>query len=163
MAGARIGMRSVLAAVGRLKSGPMHDLYQEYAGRLGRGPLGSLELREVEERRPLPSRERIAREAELLRAALPEGAVRIALDERGKSLESAAFAERLGGWIDDGRRAVGFWIGGADGLHPDLRAEADLLLSFGPMTWPHLLVRALLAEQLYRAETILIGHPYHRV
>lgn len=155
-------MRSVLAAVGRLKSGPMRDLYLEYAGRLGRGPLGPLELREVEERRPLPSSERVAREAELLRAALPEGSVRIALDERGKALDSDAFARQLGGWLDDGRRVVGFWIGGADGLHPDLRAEADLLLSFGAMTWPHLLVRSLLAEQLYRAETILTGHPYHR-
>lgn len=155
-------MRSVLAAVGRLKSGPTRDLYLEYAGRLGRGPLGPLELREVEERRPLPSGERIAREGELLRAALPEGSVRIALDERGKALDSDAFARQLGGWIDDGRRVVGFWIGGADGLHPDLRAEADLLLSFGAMTWPHLLVRSLLAEQLYRAETILTGHPYHR-
>ncbi|WP_119167152.1 23S rRNA (pseudouridine(1915)-N(3))-methyltransferase RlmH [Algihabitans albus] len=155
-------MRSVLAAVGRLKPGPMRDLYADYAGRLGRGPLGPLELREVEARRPLPSSERMLREAELLRAALPEGAVRVALDERGRSLDSDAFAQHLGGWIEDGRRVVGFWIGGADGLHADLRAEADLLLSFGSMTWPHLLVRILLAEQLYRAGTILTGHPYHR-
>ena len=104
----------------------------------------------------------MAREAELLRAALPRGAVRIALDERGKTLDSAAFARRLGAWCEEGRPALGFWIGGAEGLHPELRAEADLVLSFGAMTWPHLLVRALLAEQLYRAETILTGHPYHR-
>ena len=135
-------MRSVLAAVGRFKPGPLRDLYADYAGRLGRGPLGPLELREVDERRPLPAADLMAREADLLREAF--------------------FARRLEGWILEGRPAFGFWIGGADGLHPDLRAEADLLLSFGKMTWPHMLVRVLLAEQLYRAETILTGHPYHR-
>ena len=155
-------MRSVLAAVGRFKPGPLRDLYADYAGRLGRGPLGALELREVDERRPLPAADLMAREADLLREALPARAVRIALDQRGKALESEVFARRLEGWILEGRPAFGFWIGGADGLHPDLRAEADLLLSFGKMTWPHMLVRVLLAEQLYRAETILTGHPYHR-
>jgi 23S rRNA (pseudouridine1915-N3)-methyltransferase len=155
-------MPVVLAAVGRAKPGAMRDLFEDYAGRLGRGPLGALELREVEERRRLGPSELIAREAELLRAALPEGAVRIALDERGRSLDSESFARRLGSWLEEGRRTLGFWIGGADGLAPELRAEAELTLSFGTLTWPHMLVRVMLAEQLFRAETILTGHPYHR-
>jgi 23S rRNA (pseudouridine1915-N3)-methyltransferase len=155
-------MAVILAAVGRMKAGPLKAAFDDYAGRLGRGPLGALELREVEERRPLPPAELMAREAELLRAGLPAGAVRVALDERGRALDSAAFARRLGAWLEEGRRTLGFWIGGADGLHPDLRREADLLLSFGAMTWPHMLVRVMLAEQLFRAETILSGHPYHR-
>lgn len=155
-------MPVMLAAVGRAKPGPMRDLFEDYAGRLGRGPLGGLELREVEERRPLAPAELTAREAELLRAALPAGAVRIALDARGQALDSEGFARRLGTWLDEGRRTLGFWIGGAEGLAPDLRAEAELVLSFGRLTWPHMLVRTMLAEQLFRAETILTGHPYHR-
>nr|WP_243451741.1 23S rRNA (pseudouridine(1915)-N(3))-methyltransferase RlmH [Sphingosinicella soli] len=86
----------------------------------------------------------------------------VALDERGDTLPSAAFAERLGRWRDDGVREARFLIGGADGHDAETRAEADLLISFGKGTWPHLLVRAMLAEQLYRATSILAGHPYHR-
>ena len=88
--------------------------------------------------------------------------VNVVLDERGSALSSMDFAKKLQGWRDGGRREARFWIGAADGHDQPLREEADLLLSFGPATWPHLLVRAMLAEQLFRATAILAGHPYHR-
>ena len=99
-------------------------------------------------------------EAALLARAIPEGAVVVGLDERGALLSSPDLAGRLGGWRDEARD-VAFVIGGADGLG-GVRARADLLVSFGPMVWPHLLARVMLAEQLYRAATILAGGPYHR-
>jgi 23S rRNA (pseudouridine1915-N3)-methyltransferase len=98
-------------------------------------------------------------------AALPAkagGLVVVALDERGKALASEAFARRIAGWRDGGAQDLAFLIGGADGHAPAVRERADFLLSLGPMTWPHLMVRAMLAEQLYRAQQILAGHPYHR-
>jgi 23S rRNA (pseudouridine1915-N3)-methyltransferase len=88
--------------------------------------------------------------------------VTIALDERGPALSSAELARKLEGWRDGGKREARFLIGGADGHDDASRAQADLLLSFGPATWPHLLVRAMLAEQLFRATSILANHPYHR-
>jgi 23S rRNA (pseudouridine1915-N3)-methyltransferase len=94
--------------------------------------------------------------------ATPANSVTIALDERGEALSSMAFAKKLEGWRDGGKREARFLIGAADGHGPDIRAGADLLLSFGPSTWPHLLVRAMLAEQLFRATAILANHPYHR-
>ena len=109
-----------------------------------------------------PGRQQAEAESMQLLAAVPEGAVVVALDERGQDLSSGAFAERLARWRDDGARAVAFLIGGADGLAPAARERADLLLALGRMTWPHMLVRVMLAEQLYRATTILAGHPYHR-
>lgn len=151
-------MRLWLAAVGRAKPGPELDLFQQYARRL----TPALTLREVEEKRPLPVPERKLREGELLLAAIPAGAIVVALDERGKSIGSEVFAERLGRWRDDGVGDVAFLIGGADGHGDAVRARADLLLSFGAMTWPHMLVRAMAAEQLWRAQAILSGHPYHR-
>jgi 23S rRNA (pseudouridine1915-N3)-methyltransferase len=151
-------MRLVLAAVGRLKSGPLKALERHYAERI----TWPLLIREVEERRKLPPRELKAREGALLRAAVPPGATLVALDERGSELSSDAFALRLGRWRDDGVAELAFVIGGADGLDPLLRADADLVLSLGRMTWPHLLARGLLLEQLYRAQQILAGHPYHR-
>jgi 23S rRNA (pseudouridine1915-N3)-methyltransferase len=155
-------MRMTLIAVGRAKPGPVRDLYHHYAERLGHGPLGGLALKEVEERRPLSPEELERREAELLGAALPKGARLIALDERGKTLASGDFAALLGRWRDEGLAELAFAIGGAGGLDPSLREAAALTLSLGPMTWPHMLTRALLAEQLYRAQSILTGHPYHR-
>lgn len=134
------------------------ELYRDYVSRLP----WDVSLKELVERRKLPPASRLAREAELFAAAIPKGAVVVALDERGKLLTSEAFAKRLGAWIDQGRGDAAFLIGGADGLSDAVRARADLVLSLGPMTWPHLLVRALLAEQLYRAFTIIGGHPYHR-
>jgi 23S rRNA (pseudouridine1915-N3)-methyltransferase len=154
-----------LIAVGRAKPGPVRDLYEHYAGRLGqggRGLLGELDLKEVEERRPLPPGELKRREAELLLGARPKDARLIALDERGKTLTSGDFAALLGRWRDEGLGELAFVIGGADGLDASVRKAAALTLAFGPMTWPHLLTRALLAEQLYRAQSILTGHPYHR-
>lgn len=151
-------MKILITAVGRLGRGPANELFEEYRRRL----LWPLTLKEVAERRPLPPARLKAREGELLLAALPKGPVKVvALDERGESLDSAAFARRLGRWRDEGC-AVAFLIGGADGLADAVRARADLVLSLGRMTWPHALVRALLMEQLYRAQAILSGHPYHR-
>ncbi len=151
-------MRLWLAAVGRARPGPEAELFRAYGGRL----QPELQLREVEEKRKLPPPERMAREAELLLAALPAGATVVVLDERGQAMPSRAFAERLGRWRDDGIADLAFVVGGADGHGDAVRARAGLLLSLGPMTWPHMLVRVLLAEQLWRAQSILAGHPYHR-
>jgi 23S rRNA (pseudouridine1915-N3)-methyltransferase len=117
---------------------------------------------EVEERRPLPSPELKTREAGLILAALPPGARLVALDERGAAWSSIELANRLASWRDAGTGAVAFAIGGADGLGTAVIERADAVLSLGSMTWPHLLVRGMLLEQLYRAQQILAGHPYHR-
>lgn len=151
-------MRITLAAVGRDKSGPTRDLYQHYVKRLN----WPFNLREVEEKRPLPSAGLKLREAELLRDTIPKGAVLVALDERGKNLSSPEFAQMIGQLRDNSVQDLAFIIGGADGLHESLRDDATRSISFGRMTWPHMMVRALLAEQLYRAQSILAGHPYHR-
>ena len=105
----------------------------------------------------------MAAEAALLQKALPSGAVVVALDERGKVKTSPEFANDLTRWRDDGRQDIAFIIGGADGIDPALRARVDAKLSFGKMVWPHMMVRVMLAEQLYRAASILAGSPYHRV
>ena len=155
-------MRLLIVAAGRARAGAARALYEEYRERLA----WPLELIEVEEKRALPAEKRRAREAELLLGALPrKGGTRpvvVALDERGKSLTSAELAARLGAWRDQGIGDIAFLIGGADGHGEAVTQRADLVLSLGRMTWPHLLVRALLAEQLYRAQSILAGHPYHR-
>jgi len=151
-------MRTHLIAVGRMKSGPERELYGHYSARLNPAPL----MREVEEKRNLPSAQLKVREGELLLGAVPDGAHVVALDEKGRKLGSQAFAKRLGEWRDDGVRDVAFVIGGADGLDKAVLQRANLVLSLSDMTWPHMLVRGLLAEQLYRAGAILSGHPYHR-
>ncbi|HKX11251.1 MAG TPA: 23S rRNA (pseudouridine(1915)-N(3))-methyltransferase RlmH [Stellaceae bacterium] len=151
-------MRLLIAAVGRIKAGPLADLQSEYVKRLG----GSIAIKEVEERRALPAEQRKAREGELLLAVLPEDAVVVALDERGKTLASTGFAERMQRWQTDGVKTLAFVIGGADGLAQPVVQRAGLSLSLGAMTWPHLLARILLLEQLYRAQQILNGNPYHR-
>jgi 23S rRNA (pseudouridine1915-N3)-methyltransferase len=156
-------MRIVICAVGRARTGPLRALYEEYAGRIdGMRLFGRTELREVEERRTLPPLELKAREADLLSQSIPKGAAVVALDARGQSLSSEAFAARLGKWRDAGVADLAFVIGGADGLDKPLIDKAAFVLSLGAMTWPHLLARAMLAEQIYRAATILQGHPYHR-
>ncbi|MGF1609574.1 MAG: 23S rRNA (pseudouridine(1915)-N(3))-methyltransferase RlmH [Kiloniellales bacterium] len=155
-------MRITIAAVGRAKAGPARDLYDFYAARLSERQLGALTLKEVEARGHLPPEELKAREAELLLGALPASARLIALDERGRSLDSAGFAALIGGYRDQGLQELAFAIGGAEGLGQAVTERAELLLSLGALTWPHLLVRGLLAEQLYRAQCILTGHPYHR-
>ena len=151
-------MRMLIAAVGRAGRGPVQAQFDDYAKRL-RPPL---ELVEVEERRPLPAPALKAREAELLLGAVPAGALLIALDGRGKVLSSEDLAKQLAAWRERAPKALAFTIGGADGLDDSLLTKADFTLSLGPMTWPHMLVRVMLAEQLYRASAILAGHPYHR-
>ncbi|HRO12531.1 23S rRNA (pseudouridine(1915)-N(3))-methyltransferase RlmH, partial [Amaricoccus sp.] len=120
--------------------------------------LGPARVVEIEDRRGGGP----GAEAALIAAALPKGASLAALDERGRALDSPGFARLLRDAADGGARELAFAIGGADGLDPALRDRADHLLSLGPMVWPHLLVRAMLAEQLYRAASILAGTPYHR-
>jgi 23S rRNA (pseudouridine1915-N3)-methyltransferase len=151
-------VRLHVIAVGRLKPGPLKDLEQHYAGRI----TGPLAIREVEERRKLPPAELVEREGAALLSALPRDAVAVALDGRGTALGSEGFAARLAAWRDGGAGDVAFLIGGADGLSEAVRRRAQLVLSLGPMTWPHFLARGMLLEQLYRAQQILAGHPYHR-
>ena len=117
---------------------------------------------EVEERRSLPPEQLKLREGELILGALPAGVPFVALDERGTQWSSRALAERIAAWRDQGESQLVFAIGGADGLHRAVLDRADVILALGSMTWPHLLVRGMLLEQLYRAQQILAGHPYHR-
>ena len=151
-------MNSIIIAVGRWKRGPERELFDHYAARMRPPP----ELREVEERRNLPPEELKSKEAELLLAAVPDGARVVALDGSGKALSSLHLAETIGRWRDEGVRQTAWLIGGADGHGGAVLDRADLRLSLGPQTWPHLLVRAMLAEQLFRAQSIHAGHPYHR-
>ena len=159
-------MRIVVIAVGRLKQGPERELAERYATRFddaGR-KLGfrGLDVREIAESRAREPSARIAEEATAISAAIPENSVLVALDERGENIDSAAFARRLGQWRDGAIAHAIFAIGGADGLSPDLRGKAKITVAFGAATWPHQMVRVMLLEQLYRAATILAGHPYHR-
>lgn len=158
-------MRLHIAAIGRMKQGPERELVSRYLDRaVASGkPLGltGFEVSEFPESRASSAASRKSDEARALAAALPEGIV-VALDERGKTLGSEDLARRIARWRDDGKAAASFVIGGADGLDPAFVSTADLTLSFSPLTWPHQLVRIMLAEQLYRATTILSGHPYHR-
>lgn len=158
-------MQVRIAAVGRLRDGPMRALLDDYAGRIeatGR-PLGfpRLDICEVEAPKGLSGAARRRSESELLAGAAGE-AERVILDERGENLSSDALARRLERWRDGGARRVAFLIGGAEGHDPSLLASPHLALAFGKATFPHLLVRVMLAEQIYRAMTILAGHPYHR-
>ena len=146
-----------ICTVGRLKAGPERDLIDRYRKRI----QWPFEFLEVEERRKLSAAELQLRESNLLISATPAEAVRIAMDERGKTLSSESFAEKLGEWRDQGRD-IAFIIGGAGGLAPENKVGADLVLSFGAATWPHMLVRVMLVEQIYRAQEILAGNPYHR-
>ncbi|CAN0509494.1 unnamed protein product, partial [Laminaria digitata] len=150
-------VRLTICTVGRLKAGPERDLIDKYTKRLH----WPLEIVEVEERRKLSAAELKSRESDLLNEALPAGVVRIAMDERGKTLSSSHFADKVGAWRDQGRN-IAFLIGGAGGLAPVHLESADLVLSFGAATWPHMLARVMLVEQIYRAQEILAGHPYHR-
>ena len=159
-------MRITLACVGRARSAAEQELCETYLTRardLGR-KLGfsSVELIVVDISRAPDAPARMAQEAEKLRTRIPSGSRRIVLDERAPALNSASFAARLAALRDSGARDLAFVIGGSDGLAPDLREEAEEGLSLGPQTWPHLLVRAMLTEQIYRGFTILSGHPYHR-
>lgn len=154
-------MRLTILAVGRLRGGPEADLIADYLGRvdaagrpLGLGPARVVEVEDKRGRGP-------DAEAELLLAAAGQGPL-VGLDERGRTVDSPGFADRIARFRDDGAREAFFAIGGADGHGQAVRDRADLLLSFGPMVWPHMLVRAMLAEQMWRAVSILGGGPYHR-
>ncbi|MGA7489243.1 MAG: 23S rRNA (pseudouridine(1915)-N(3))-methyltransferase RlmH [Xanthobacteraceae bacterium] len=159
-------MRIVVAAVGRLKQGPERDLAERYRKRAadaGRGAgLGAFDIVEIKESRAGDAARRMIEESIAVANVIPERAVSVILDARGESISSDAFASRLQGWRNEDRPAVVFIIGAADGLAPMLREQADLAIAFGAATWPHQLVRIMLLEQLYRAVTILSGHPYHR-
>jgi 23S rRNA (pseudouridine1915-N3)-methyltransferase len=152
-------VRVTVAAIGRDRGGPARELFDDYRKR----SLWPLQLIELPPQSRLPLERRLAEEALRLLQSVPEGAVVIALDEHGRQLDSLAFARRLGEWRDEGRGEVAFVIGGPDGLAATVLESADLVMALGPMTWPHRLVRVLLVEQLYRAQAILAGHPYHRV
>ena len=159
-------MRMTLAAVGRLKDGPERELFARYAGRFDAGgkslALGPLKLAELPEARQPGVAQRKADEAERLLKAVSAAEARIVLDEHGKSLSSDAFAQWLAKTRDGGCQTLGILIGGPDGHGEVVLASATLKLSLGSMTLPHGLARIVLAEQLYRAATILSGHPYHR-
>ncbi len=159
-------MRIVVAAVGRLKPGPDRELAERYrdratkAGRaLGlRGP----DVIEVKESRARETERRVTEETIALAGAVPDDAIKVVLDSRGQNASSDSFAQRIRAWRDGGSRAVCFIIGGANGLAAGLRDDADMSFAFGSATWPHQLVRIMLMEQIYRAMTMLSGHPYHR-
>ncbi|MBV9531159.1 MAG: 23S rRNA (pseudouridine(1915)-N(3))-methyltransferase RlmH [Bradyrhizobium sp.] len=159
-------MRIVVIAVGRLKRGPERELAERYrkrfddiARRLG---FSRLHVQEISESRAREALARIAEEGSAISAAIPQDCVLVTLDERGESIDSQALAFRLSRWRDQSISSAVFVIGGADGLSPELAGKEKLKLAFGAATWPHQMVRVMLLEQLYRAATILLGHPYHR-
>lgn len=156
-------MRVHICAVGRLRGGPEKTLIDDYLLRFDRSGralgLGPATLHEVEDKKGGGMKA----EAALLERVIPKGAVICVLDERGKVVSSPEFSNLMAGWRDTGRGDVAFIIGGADGISPELRARADYKLSFGKMVWPHMMVRVMLSEQIYRAASILAGAPYHRV
>jgi 23S rRNA (pseudouridine1915-N3)-methyltransferase len=151
-------VRVTVAAIGRDRAGPARQLFEDYRKR----SLWPVRLVEIVPKSRLPLDRRLADEALRLLQSAPEGALLVALDEHGRQLDSIAFAHRLGEWQDQGRSEIAFLIGGPDGLAASVLERADAVIALGPMTWPHRLVRVLLAEQLYRAQAILAGHPYHR-
>lgn len=151
-------MRITIAAIGKLKRNPLSSPFEEYANRL-RWPLDVLE---IDPSRAGSAAARRDEEGMKLERLLPQDATLVALDARGKDLSSEAFAAIIERWQVDGRSRAAFVIGGPDGLAEVLRQRADLVIAFGRATWPHLLVRVMLAEQLFRTESILSNHPYHR-
>jgi len=159
-------MRLTVAAIGRLRAGPEFDLIEDYAARIqaiGK-PLGlsPFDIKEFEAPKGLSGLKRRERESAMLSEAAASGAKRVVLDERGVNIASETFARTIERWRDDGASEIVFMIGGADGHDPSLVASADLSVAFGKATFPHMLVRSMLVEQIYRAATILSGHPYHR-
>jgi 23S rRNA (pseudouridine1915-N3)-methyltransferase len=159
-------MRLIVIAVGRLKPGPERELAETYRLRAqasGRA-LGvrEIEIVEIRESRARDAERRRVEESIAVANVIPERATIVILDERGQNLDSAMLATQLRDWRGEDRSAVCFVIGGADGLAPSLRGQAKLTLAFGAATWPHQLARIMLLEQLYRAVSIVAGHPYHR-
>ena len=159
-------MRVIVLAIGRLKAGPETELCERYrkrAEQAGRNlGLRDVELVEIRESRADSAEKRQLEESIALANLIPDAAITVLLDEKGESLGSAGLTEKIRLWRDEGRPALVFIIGGPDGLAPSLRDKAKMTLAFGAATWPHQLVRIMLLEQIYRAVTILGGHPYHR-
>lgn len=140
-----------IIAPGKIRKTPYEDLFALYAGRLH----WPLTVHEIEAKSTADEHEKIT-------AKIIPGTFVVALDERGKSLKSLEFSSLFDRLQTEGRNHIQFLMGGADGLSDDLRRGADLVLSFGVQTWPHMLARIMLLEQIYRAQQILAGHPYHR-
>ncbi len=159
-------MRLIVAAIGRLKAGPERELAERFRDRVAKAGravgLRDIEIIEIRESKAADTARRVLEESIALANIIPERAVVVALDEIGENLDSGSFTGVLRSWRDAGRPAAVFCIGGADGLSEDVRRRADLKLAFGAATGPHQRVRIMLLEQLYRAVTILAGHPYHR-
>jgi 23S rRNA (pseudouridine1915-N3)-methyltransferase len=159
-------MRIMVTAIGRLKQGPERELAERYRKRAtdaGRSAgIASIDIIEIKESRAGDNSRRMLEESIALANVIPDDAVLVILDERGENMSSPAFADRLQGWRSQNKPSVVFAIGGHDGIAPNLREKAVLAIAFGQATWPHQLLRILLLEQLYRAVTILTGHPYHR-
>lgn len=159
-------MRIVVAAIGRMKQGPERELAERFrkrAAESGRTTgLRDIDIIEIKESRAGDAQRRMLEESIAIANIIPDKAVTVILDERGESMNSASFAGRLQGWRSEDRPAVIFIVGGSDGLATSLRENAHLRLAFGAATWPHQLVRIMLLEQIYRAVTIISGHPYHR-
>lgn len=152
-------MRITIIAFGKAGRGPEQQMIDDYLRRL---PWQS-EIKEFEIKKAAKTAElRKDQEAEKILSAIPHGASVIVLDERGKDLSSRQLAEKIDNWQVMGSSNLAIIIGGADGLNETIRKRADLLLAFGSLTWPHMLVRAMLSEQIYRAWSILHSHPYHR-
>jgi 23S rRNA (pseudouridine1915-N3)-methyltransferase len=150
-------MQVIVAAIGRDRAGPTRDLFEDYRRR---SPW-PIRLVEIAPRSSQPIERRLREEGERLLQAVPPGAVLVALDEAGRQLDSAGLARRIARWQGE-YGTLAFAIGGPDGLDPSVLELAEATFAFGRMTWPHRLVRVMLAEQIYRASTILSGHPYHR-
>jgi 23S rRNA (pseudouridine1915-N3)-methyltransferase len=159
-------LKLTIAAIGRMKAGPMAELVDTYAKRTrqaGRqAGITALNVADFAESRKSTASARAGEEAALLTNAAPSGAVLIVLDERGKSVSTAEFAKIIKTELESGTQDLVFAVGGPDGHSPEIRKKAQYMVSFGHMTWPHMLARVLLAEQIYRVVTILVNHPYHR-
>lgn len=159
-------MRLLILAVGHARGTPEAALTDDFVGRakaMGkRLGFSAVTIEEVPQSKLREARGRIAAEGEKLAARIPAGAHVIFMDAKGKGMTSDGFAEMLAAMRDAGAREIVFLIGGPDGLDPGPSVKPGRSLAFGPQTWPHLMVRAMLAEQIYRAFTILAGHPYHR-
>jgi 23S rRNA (pseudouridine1915-N3)-methyltransferase len=159
-------MRLIVAAIGRLKAGPERELAERFRDRVAKAgravALRDIEVVEIRDSKATDVARRVLEESIAIANIIPERAIVVALDATGENLDSGSVTGLLRSWRDAGRPAVVFCIGGADGLGADVKRRADLKLAFGAATWPHQLVRIMLLEQLYRAVTILAGHPYHR-
>ncbi|MCQ2914519.1 MAG: 23S rRNA (pseudouridine(1915)-N(3))-methyltransferase RlmH [Alphaproteobacteria bacterium] len=152
-------MQIMICAIGKIKPGPETALIDKYV----KQTKWPVVIKEFEDKKAGTDDEHKKREGEMLLSAIPSGAKIVALDERGKIMSSPDFAKIMGKWESEGVSTVAFLIGGAFGHNDETRKKANMLLAFGQMTWPHFLARAMLTEQIYRAKSILDGHPYHKI